>query len=168
MANLEDTYKPEYCLKLIEHMEQGFSYETFGAIINVSRATLYNWEKTHEDWKEAKEEAFLKCQMFWERLGRYAALGISVTIGSGENAQVINGKDINTIAWIFNMKNRFNWRDKHDFTSDDEKLEVIPIQYIKPQEPKVIEAPKGTDATNPVQTNPQAGSSVEPPTGQGN
>lgn len=105
-------YKQEYCQQLISHMSAGYSYETFAAKIGVRRSTLYLWEKSHPEWVDAKEEAFDKCQMFWETIGMYGTLGIERE--NPETKEKITGKDVNPTMWIFNMKNRFNWKDKKE------------------------------------------------------
>ena len=48
-------YRDEYCDMLIHHMEQGKSFNTFGATIRVSSATLHRWCEEHKEFKEAKE-----------------------------------------------------------------------------------------------------------------
>jgi len=93
-------YKQEYCQLLLDHMEQGLSYETFCAVIGVSKQTLYDWEKANPEFLDAKREAFAKCLLFYEKAGHAGMLG------------KITG--FNATTWIFNMKNRFNWRDKQE------------------------------------------------------
>lgn len=113
-------YKKEYCDGLINHMSQGLSYETYAGIIGVTRKTLYNWEKSHKDWRDAKEKAFELCQLFWEQVGVMGTLGAVIRNNKGE---LIDYSKVNSTMWIFNMKNRFNWKDRMDMTSDDEKFQ---------------------------------------------
>lgn len=93
-------YKPEYCEMLIKHMEEGLGFESFGGIVNVDRLTLYRWKESYKEFEEAYNNGWTKCFIFWERVGRSGALG--------------KIKGFNVVAWIFNMKNRFGWRDKND------------------------------------------------------
>jgi len=44
------------------------------------------------------------CQIWWETRGMHMAMG----------------EDGNAAVWIFNMKNRFNWRDKSDVAHSGE------------------------------------------------
>lgn len=97
-------YKPEFCQALIEHMKSGLSFETFAAIAKVHRDTLYQWVKEYPEFKEAKDEAFLQNQLFFEKLGIDGAKG--------------KVPGFNVTAWIFNMKNRHGWRDKQKDESD--------------------------------------------------
>lgn len=99
-------YKPEYCQKLIDHMAKGYSFESFGAIINVARSTVEDWVKAQECFRGAKEEAFLRSREFWERQGIEGLWS-----GDGD-------LKINPTIWIFNMKNRFGWRDKVENTGE--------------------------------------------------
>jgi len=88
-------------------MSQGFSYETFAAVIDVDRSTIYEWEKHHVEFSDAKKRAFDKCQLQWEKIGIGLALGQEkFRYGS-------------TGSWAFNMKNRFGWTDKQEFTTKE-------------------------------------------------
>lgn len=98
-------YKPEYCEALIKHMSEGLSFETFCLTIGVSYDTPWEWAKVHPDFSEAKKIAVAACQMYWEKLGRDHILNESFGGNQGS-------KSLNASAWIFNMKNRFRWRDK--------------------------------------------------------
>lgn len=121
-------FKVEYCDKLIEHMSKGYSFETFGPSIGVATSSTYRWltdeasddEKTKhnkEMFREAKKRATDECRLFWERMGIGGAMGR------------IPG--FNVTAWIFNMKNRFTWRDK---------VETVGEVKVKPY---IIERPGG-------------------------
>lgn len=99
-VGVPSTYKKKYCEELIAHMATGLSFETFAATINTNRNTLFKWEKKYDDFSDAKKLGREKNQMFWENLGRAGAAGKLQGFNCG--------------AWIFNMKNRCNWRDKHE------------------------------------------------------
>ena len=91
-------YRPEYCRELIDHMSEGYSFESFTAVASVHKDTLYEWVKVHPEFKEAKDTAFSKNMLFYEKVGCRGMLG------------EIDGW--NVTAWIFNMKNRHGWRDR--------------------------------------------------------
>lgn len=119
-AGAKTKFEEKYCDMLLSHMSQGLSYETFSAVIGVTRKTLYNWEDKHKKWVEAKEKAIELCQTFWEKLGVFGAMGATIKNSKGE---VIDYSKVNSAMWIFNMKNRFNWKDRMDMTTDDEKID---------------------------------------------
>ena len=92
-------YKSEYCAHLIAHMASGLSFESFAAVIKVNQDTLHEWAKVQPEFSEAKKEAWSQNMLFWERIGLTGMAGKM----PGFNAAI----------WIFNMKNRFKWRDLH-------------------------------------------------------
>lgn len=121
-------YKPEYCQLLIQHMKEGFSYETFAAVTDVSIQTLYDWEKAHPEFLEAKNHAWPKRQLFWEGLNR------------GITAGKIKG---NPATMIFTLKNANGWRDKHDIqttdTTKEKALENLSDKELRAYAKKILE-----------------------------
>lgn len=101
-------YNSKYCEALIQHMSQGLSYESFAGTISVSKQTLYDWEKANPEFVDAKEVGLEKSRIFWE------SLGIQNIINTSESSPNVgsSSKSLNASVWIFNMKNRFGWRDK--------------------------------------------------------
>lgn len=96
----ESKYRPEYCEMLIAHMSKGFSYDTFAADVHCGRQTLYDWEKVHPDWKEAKQEAIECAQKFFEsRL---------IAKIAGQEIKGLKVRDIDTSCLIFALKTRFH------------------------------------------------------------
>jgi hypothetical protein len=100
-------WKKQYCEELKEHMASGLSFSSFGGKIGVSRVTLDNWKKKYPEFKKAYEDGQLRCLYFWEIMGRSGAAG--------------KIQNFNVTSWIFNMKNRFGWRDKKP---DEEQVNV--------------------------------------------
>ena len=97
-------YKKEYCEMLLSHMEEGLSFKSFAGVIRASRATLYNWAEKYPEFEEAKEIGDSLSLLWWEKLGVDAAKG--------------NIEGFNSASWIFNMKNRHDWRDRKDVSAD--------------------------------------------------
>jgi hypothetical protein len=108
-------YKPEYCQMLIDHMAQGFSFESFAAVTNTTRETLYHWCDSQPDFLHAKKEATMHCMMFWEKLGINNVLNIEEQYDRFER----RSKSLNSAVWIFNMKNRFKWTDRVEVQGGD-------------------------------------------------
>jgi hypothetical protein len=86
-------YEPHYGSMLIDHMSQGLSFETFAAIIQVDRDTLYEWRKVHPAFSDAFKRGRDLSQLTWERMGLEGITG------------KIQG--FNVAGYIFNMKVRF-------------------------------------------------------------
>lgn len=103
-------YRPEYCALLIDHMSKGLSFESFAGTVRVSRATIYDWLKANAEFLDAKEIGTTQSMKFWEELGVHNILNESESFGNNQGSK---SKSLNSSAWIFNMKNRFGWRDKH-------------------------------------------------------
>jgi hypothetical protein len=128
-------YQKKYCKMLIEHMAEGLSFESFSAVIDVSRAVLYDWCKVHDEFLDAKRVGFDKNLLFWEKIGIRGATG-----------QIQN---FNASAYIFNKKNRHNWVDRKETDDDKNKIHTVKIelpgqrtQQVISMEPKKIEAKK--------------------------
>lgn len=92
-------------------IEEGLSYDAFPAYLAeqtgvfVHIDTLYEWERVHPEYSEAKKQ-FLSCgRIKWERIGRDAATGTLP-------------ETFNATAWVFTMKNRFGWRDRVEISDD--------------------------------------------------
>lgn len=90
-------YKVEYCDALIEHMKAGLSFEAFGAVAHVGRRTLFDWLAAFPDFQAAKEIGESHSLIVWEKEGQAI-----VKHGGGPGSAAV---------WIFNMRNRFSWRD---------------------------------------------------------
>lgn len=117
-------YKPEYCELLIEHMSKGLSFEAFAGAVGVAKQTLYNWEKQFPEFLDAKAIGSGQSQIFWENLGINHVITRSESFGQG----VSESKSLNASVWIFNMKNRFQWRDKQ---ADEHDVVVNNVQSVK-------------------------------------
>jgi hypothetical protein len=122
-------YKPEYCQMLIDHMAKGLSFETFAAVVDVDRDTIYHWCELFPAFSDAKLMAKEKCQLFWETLGIvYVVNGKtrtlrnpdgSVMTDSAGNPVVVHGKEqLNGYVWGLNMRNRFGWGREEDDRSN--------------------------------------------------
>lgn len=117
------TYREEFCQMLIEHMEQGFSFESFAGVAGTTIETLREWSNPNKDNHQpnfvlAKALGFPKCQYFWEDVGIKGTKG--------------HYKNFSAPAYIFNMKNRFKWTDRTDLAvqiddkiSDQQKHEQL-------------------------------------------
>lgn len=93
-------FDDKYCEMLVDHMADGFSFESFAGLIGVTRSTIYLWVEKHEQFSDAKQRGFEASRLTWEKIGKDIAKD-----GQG-----------NATSFIFNMKNRFpdEWREKQE------------------------------------------------------
>ena len=92
---------------LVDHMGQGFSYDSFPAYLDekgermVGVTTMYDWEKVHIDWRKAKGQAHAKALRYYEKLLRAGMVGADLKV---------NNKlaKIDKTLLIFALKTRFH------------------------------------------------------------
>lgn len=90
-------YKPEMCQTVIDMMAEGCCIAEVCAKLLITQDTFHRWVKSKKDFSESYGIGRQLSEGWWSKLGRGGAMG-----------QV----PINSPTWIFNMKNRFNWKDK--------------------------------------------------------
>lgn len=134
-------YEETLCDKLMGHMAEGLSFESFAGTIGVSRDSLYEWAKVHPEFSDAKKVGTELGRLFWEKLGRDHILSESESYGNNQGGK---SKSLNSAVYIFNMKNRFGWRDKQP---DEEAPQAIvnnnQIQVTDEQLAKLIQVARG-------------------------
>ena len=111
-------FKKEYCQLLIDHMEQGFSFESFAGKVFVAKQTLYDWLDASSDFLDAKAKGTQLSRIFWEGEGLKGLWN--------EGGQ--NSRNLNNVVWVFNMKNRFGWRDNPPERPSQESKEKLSIE----------------------------------------
>jgi transposase len=98
-------FKPEFCDQMVQAGKQGLSVEAFAGQIGVSKECIYHWTRTKPAFSDAKKRFETASQLFWETAGL-----------AGMTGKI---KNFNAAVWIFNMKNRFKWRDLVQMTDED-------------------------------------------------
>jgi hypothetical protein len=112
-------YKKEYCEKLIDHMKQGYSFESFGAEAHCSRKTLYNWMDENKEFAEAKV------------IGDNYALKFLETIAIGHlrgiQNQSFNSKTANPAMAMFFLKTRSKgvYVERVVLSQEDTEIEFV-------------------------------------------
>lgn len=132
-------FKPEYCEMLVEHMASGMSFESFAGIIDVNQDTLHEWVKHHVDFSEAKKRAWAKNRVFWEKVGIDGLYNESY-----RDKDSSHSKQLNAAIWVFNMKNRFKWRDRIDVIEKPAKPINRGFKTVE-QIPEVVEEDEPTE-----------------------
>ena len=68
-------YRPEYCQELISHMQSGFTFESFAGRIGVAKHTIYDWDKVHPEFLQAKKQGQAALEYYLEGVGRKVGRG---------------------------------------------------------------------------------------------
>lgn len=111
-------YQKKFCKMLEDHMGKGYSIESFGAIADCSKETIYEWTRQHPDFSDAKKRGEAKSRLFWEKLGVDNIINKSDSITYPDKSGKSSSRALNSAVWCFNMKNRFGWRDKPEGDQD--------------------------------------------------
>jgi len=93
-------FKPKMCRQVIELMEKGASLVEVAAELGICEDTLHDWKKNKKEFSESIKRGVQLSQAWWERQGR-------------EN--LVNHR-FQSALWYMNMKNRFKWADKHEYS----------------------------------------------------
>lgn len=117
----ELTDLPEGWAALIyEVANNGGSQLECRSALGISNDLWYRLKSEEPEFSEAVKRAEEACQVWWEQLGRNMSMG---AIDKG-----------NATTWIFNMKNRFGWKDKLDIDQKTDltaKVEMTPSRALE-------------------------------------
>ena len=152
-------YKPEFCVMLIAHMSEGYSFMSFGAIARAGRMTLYNWCDHYPEFKEAKQIGEASALKFFETAIKSAST--KQVIDEKVLLKKFNPKDINIATMQWFIKNRFgkDYNEKSTLVVEggEKPIEVnhaINLDRLSLEELKQLRALKEKlDATTIIQAN---------------
>lgn len=113
-------YKKKYCKELVDHMSKGFSFEAFAGRIGTCKQTIYTWTEKHPEFLDAKKIAFESSRFFWEDKGLDYLVEKRMTTQNDKGFTVETSEKLNNTVWIFNMKNRFGWKDRPEEVKDNQ------------------------------------------------
>ena len=96
-------YRPEYCEMLVQHMSMGMTFTSFAGHpeIRVCRDTLYEWEKVHPEFSDARKRGIAASEHFFLEAGF---------------SSMFDKQNFNTTIWYMMMKNIHGWKDKQETT----------------------------------------------------
>ncbi len=102
----------------------------------IQHITLYNWEKVHSEFLDAKKEGSERNLLYWEKAGKE---GLWDETEYNEQGKLLSKRSLNSTVWIFNMKNRHRWRDNKDVNMqahviDETELEKEKIRKLSTPE----------------------------------
>ena len=83
---------------LIDCGQEGGSAVEMRCLLGIGESAWGTLLEDSDDFRRTVKKAQALCEVWWERTGRGMA----------------TGADGNATVWIFNMKNRFGWRDKQE------------------------------------------------------
>lgn len=92
-----DRLKEGWQSRMIEMGAEGCSDVEIRADLKISDDLWYRWIAEDEEFARTAKAAKAACHAKWEEFGRKMAFGQA---------------EGNPTTWIFNMKNRFSWKDK--------------------------------------------------------
>lgn len=117
-------HKPIYSLLVVWHMSQGYSLQSFGALIGVPYKTVYTWPKIYPEFGAAADIGKICRLREWEGIINASATGKS----KGNAASI-----------IFALKNYFpdNYKDKREM---EHSGNVYVVDTGIRREPKQIES----------------------------
>lgn len=109
----------------------GQSVAEVAVTLGISRATFYNWVDKYPKFREAYSQGQFISEAWWMQAGRLGMMG--------------RIQNVNAAMWIFNMKNRFKWRDKPDpeLVGDDE---MTPEEFARRAHDALMEMEELDDA----------------------
>ncbi len=90
-------YSKELCKRLPGLFDGGQSVAEVCVELDISKDTFYKWVKRYPRFADAYQKGLQRSEAWWSRLGR---------VGSAGEVK------IQPATWIFNMKNRFGWKDR--------------------------------------------------------
>lgn len=142
-------YKPEYCQMLLEHCREGRSFDTFAAIVGVSRNTVRNWRESNPEFLVASEEGGVLLELWWENRLRESGSGVrrkeqyteevngvtkTITVEKGNN-------NANSISFALRNHNPRKWRDTQHIESENKEVD----RFASEQETRDFLISKGID-----------------------
>jgi len=83
---------------MIDLAKDGASELEVRTTLGISNDLWYRWIEDEPEFSQTVKTCKALCEMWWERHGRKMAAGAPG----------------NSAVWIFNMKNRFGWKDKQE------------------------------------------------------
>lgn len=73
-------YRLEFPEQLLDHMQRGKSFASFGAKLRVTRECLYEWTRRHKEFSDAKSLGDLLSLQWWEDLLQDGAQGMPCNV----------------------------------------------------------------------------------------
>lgn len=111
--------------------QEGGSAVEARCLLGIAQTAWETLLEDSEDFRVTEKERKALCEVWWERQGRKMATGAQG----------------NATVWIFNMKNRFGWRDQPKEDSDTNAGQPLNINFEVSDPVKSIKVTKGQKKT---------------------
>ena len=112
-------YREEFCEMLIQHMAEGHSFESFGAVVKCGKTTLYLWRDAHPEFMNSLEQGRAAHLKFMEK----KAMDYMVEMpGEGK---------INSALFKMFMVNIHGWRNE---SKDDAQKDTVIKIIVDPED----------------------------------
>jgi hypothetical protein len=82
---------------LVGWFEQGMGIAEIAAELDIGKDSYYKCKKVSKKFFDAEKVGLAKSEAWWCKVGRAGAVG---------------KVEIQPATWVFNMKNRFGWKDR--------------------------------------------------------
>lgn len=100
-GHFETKYREHFPALLKNHLETGYSFRTFAAVVDVNPTTVKYWLETKPEFAEAKEIGERLAERFYER----KAIDLIEQHGSAPTLKMV-------------MAHRFDYKDKQEVSAD--------------------------------------------------
>lgn len=110
-------YRKEMCETMLNLFNGGATVAEVCAELGIARDTFYCWCNEHKDFSDAYKKGRELAERWWAKIGQAGMLGKLE-------------QPINSAMWIFNMKARFKWQDRHEVEVINETPQRIEIKLI--------------------------------------
>lgn len=107
--------------------QEGGSAVEARCLLGISTTAWSTLLEDSDEFRKTEKERKALCEVWWERQGRRMA----------------TGDPGNATVWIFNMKNRFGWRDQPKDEDEDKVAEPMNITFNVQEPVKSIKVTQG-------------------------
>jgi len=117
-------YKEEFPAMLMEHLQSGLMYQSFAGEVGVCVDTLYEWEKVHPEFSDAKKRGLAMGLGHWDRI-----IADAIVAGKGSI-------DPTLTIWRFcnQYRNTVGWTRSDPVEPVKEQREPMKFNYEDPSD----------------------------------
>ena len=110
-------YRKEMCETMLDLFKGGATVAEVCVELDIHRDTFYQWVKEKPEFSDTYKKGKELAEKWWAKIGQAGMLGKLE-------------QPINSAMWIFNMKARFKWQDRHEVEVINETPQRIEIKLV--------------------------------------